>query len=85
MTVYNVKNQWGGPTAPWRDGGTWSMGGLDGQFISLLQLISTDIGISLTGKIAFDGGEAVDCRAEEVDTNRYRVQACWSGVGGEWP
>src|SRR5688572_24202382 len=28
---YKVENQWGGSSAPWHDGGTWTIGGRDNQ------------------------------------------------------
>ncbi|MEQ6123518.1 hypothetical protein AAON49_04900 [Pseudotenacibaculum sp. MALMAid0570] len=41
---YEVENQWGGSNAPWHPGGTFVIGGRDGQHVVRLKVSSSDGG-----------------------------------------
>ncbi len=41
---YKVENQWGGSSAPWNDGGTFTIGGRENQRVIRLQVSSSDGG-----------------------------------------
>lgn len=52
---YTVQNPWGGSRAPWNPGGTWVIGGRNGQAVVALDVKSTDKGQSLNGTMAYNG------------------------------
>jgi hypothetical protein len=56
---YNVENQWGGNTAPWRPGGTWVIGGRSDQHVIQLNVTSNNNGSTLDGSMTYNGEGAI--------------------------
>lgn len=55
MGLYSVKNQWGGSSAPWHEGGKWVIGGRPNQDVIALNVKSEDGGKTLTGTMIYRG------------------------------
>lgn len=60
---YSVKNQWGGASAPWHPGGTWTLGGREDQRIVKLSFSSEDSGETLSGTLTYQGEGPIGFRA----------------------
>lgn len=54
MALYMATNQWGGPDAPWQNGGYWVIGGRSEQKVIALDVSSSDDGDSLFGSMTYD-------------------------------
>lgn len=53
---YSVKNQWGGSSAPWHDGGNWVIGTRNGdQNVVQMKVKSGDDGKTLEGEMTYQG------------------------------
>ncbi len=61
--TYTVENQWGSADAPWNPGGTWVLGGRDGQSVVAIDISSEDEGNTLTGTMTYDGEGPIGFRA----------------------
>lgn len=55
MGLYRVKNQWGGSSAPWRQGGQWIIGSRPKQDVIALNIKSNDGGKTLKGTMTYKG------------------------------
>ncbi|MDJ0571216.1 MAG: hypothetical protein QNJ53_19495 [Pleurocapsa sp. MO_192.B19] len=55
MGLYRVKNQWGGSSAPWRQGGQWTIGNRPKQDVIALNIKSNDGGKTLKGTMTYKG------------------------------
>lgn len=53
--TYTVENQWGGNAAPWRPGGSWTIGARPNQPVVAVNVRSTDNGRTLTGTMTYRG------------------------------
>lgn len=84
MTVYSIQNQWGGPSAPWHDGGIFNIGNRDGQLPVALHIQSGDGGLSFTGTMTYKGEGPISVRANHVTENCYQVENRWGGEGAPW-
>ena len=82
--VYDVENQWGGPSAPWNDGGVWIIGGRSGQSVIALNISSSDNGTTLNGTMAYAGEGAIGFRASLTQSNTYVVENQWGGSSAPW-
>ena len=60
--TYGVENQWGGSSAPWHPGGTWTLGSRTGQPVVALQITSRDGGRTFTGTMTYRGEGPVGFR-----------------------
>jgi hypothetical protein len=60
---YSVKNQWGGASAAWHPGGTWTLGGRDDQRMVKLNFSSSDSGDTLSGTLTYQGEGPIGFRA----------------------
>ena len=63
---YKVENQWGGSSAPWHAGGTWTIGGRSNQPVVALSITSPDAGKTLSGTMTYKGEGPIDFRASVV-------------------
>jgi hypothetical protein len=82
MAFYQVENQWGGPKAPWHEGGVWMMGRRPQQYLTYVNMkASADSPMIMHGELAYGGEQKVTCRAEEVGWNKWAVQV---QVNGNW-
>ncbi len=61
--TYTVENQWGSADAPWNPGGTWVLGGRDGQRVVAIDISSEDEGNTLSGTMTYDGESLIGFRA----------------------
>lgn len=53
--TYEVQNQWGGSSAPWHPGGTWTIGGRENQNVVALSVRSPNNGMNLDGTMTYAG------------------------------
>ena len=84
MAVYSVKNQWGGSSAPWHDGGSWVLGARDNQNVVAIDIKSTDDGKSFTGTMTYEGEGPIGFRAKNMTGNTYMVENQWGGDNAPW-
>jgi len=81
--VFAVDNQWGGPSAPWHQGGEWVIGSRD-QGVAAVQISSADNGKTFTGSMTYVGEGPIGFRATAVAGNNYVVENQWGGDSAPW-
>lgn len=81
---YTVENQWGGPQARWNPGGSWVIGGRNGQPVVALRISSADGGRTLTGTMTYRGEGPIGFRALNTGGNGYNVENQWGGPRARW-
>ena len=96
---WNVQNQWGGASAPWNQGGVWTIGARVNQPVVRLLISSTDNGANLNGVMAYKGEGLIGFRAQLQKPvvpvvpvlpvppkvpNAYNVQNQWGGASAPW-
>ncbi|MEM1324031.1 MAG: lectin ESA-2 [Bacteroidota bacterium] len=84
MAVYSVKNQWGGSSAPWHDGGSWVLGARDNQNVVAMDIKSNDGGQTFTGTMTYEGEGPIGFKATNVAGNTYTVENQWGGSSAPW-
>jgi hypothetical protein len=88
MAIFAVKNQWGGASQPWHEGGSYVLGCRPGQNIVAINISSTDGGKTLTGTMKYAGEGDIQVVATHISANNYSVQNSWGGQplqdGGNW-
>ncbi|AUT01303.1 lectin ESA-2 [Nostoc sp. CENA543] len=82
--LYQVKNQWGGSSAPWNDGGIWVIGCRSGQNVVAIDVTSNDNGNTLTGTMTYKGEGPIGFKATRTQSNTYAVQNQWGGSSAPW-
>ncbi|WP_061301634.1 lectin OAA family protein [Janthinobacterium agaricidamnosum] len=82
--LHHVKNQWGGPSAPWNEGGVWVLGGRSGQNVAALNINSADGGNTFTGAMKYVGEGQIGFRATLTQSNTYLVENQWGGDSAPW-
>ncbi len=82
--TYGVENQWGGSSAPWNPGGSWTLGGRPGQPVVALQITSRDGGRTFTGTMTYRGEGPIGFRATSTGNNQYTVENQWGGNAAPW-
>lgn len=63
---YVVQNQWGGPSAPWHDGGTFVLGARDNQYVVQLSIQSQDNGQTFGGTMTYAGEGPIGFQAQNL-------------------
>jgi hypothetical protein len=81
--AYSVENQWGGPSAPWHNGGVWVIGARD-QAVVEVSVASTDSGKTLNGNMTYAGEGPIGFRGNSVAGNNYAVENQWGGSSAPW-
>ncbi|MES1242719.1 MAG: lectin OAA [Acidobacteriota bacterium] len=84
MSQYSVQNQWGGNTAPWHPGGTWTLGGRSNQNPVAINITSGDNGQTFTGTMTYAGEGPISFRATRTGGNSYSAQEQWGGSSAPW-
>ena len=84
MSNYTIKYQRGGASAPWHDGGTWTIGSRANQLPLALQAASNDGGKTLIGTMTYAGEGPIGVRATRSATNTYQVTNQWGGDSAPW-
>jgi lectin domain-containing protein len=84
MSTFQVKNQWGGTTAPWHDGGIWVLGARADQNAVAVNINSTDGGKTFTGTMTYAGEGPIGCKATMTGVNTYKVENQWGGNTAPW-
>ena len=84
MTLYQVENQWGGSSAPWHQGGTWSLGGRDNQNVVAVNITSNDGGQTFNGTMTYAGEGPIGFKATREGSNNYTVENQWGGSSAPW-
>jgi len=84
MTLYQVKNQWGGSSAPWHEGGKWAIGGRANQNVVAINVKSVDGGKTLNGIMTYAGEGSIGFRATQSGSNNYTVENQWGGTAAPW-
>lgn len=82
--VYQVQNQWGGPSAPWHPGGDFILGDRMNQHVVRLDINSSDGGRILTGTMTYQGEGPIGFRGFLLGRNRYAVENQWGGSRAPW-
>jgi hypothetical protein len=89
-SAYGAKNQWGGNSAPWHEGGQWVLGCRADQAVVGLNVTSPDNGETLVGSMTYANEGAIGFRGTLTLANTYTVENQWGGTsapwhpGGEW-
>ncbi len=82
---YQVTNQWGGPSAPWQDGGTWVIGSRTNQHVVAINVQSNDGGQTLNGTMTYSSEGPIGFRATHFGSNNdYKVENQWGGDAAPW-
>jgi hypothetical protein len=84
MSTFQVKNQWGGNTAAWNDGGVWVLGSRPDQNAVAVNIKSSDSGRTFTGTMTYSGEGAIGFRATLTEDNTYNVENQWGGNNAPW-
>jgi hypothetical protein len=84
MANYEVENQWGGTSAPWHPGGTWTLGARNNQNVVAISISSQDGGKTLTGTMTYSGEGPIGFRAKLISKNTYTVENQWGGDSAPW-
>ena len=84
MAIYAVKNQWGGSSAPWHDGGSFVLGCRNDQNLVDINISSEDGGKSFSGTIIYEGEGPIGFKATQVAGTNYSVQNQWGGDSAPW-
>ena len=82
--AYAAKNQWGGKTAPWHEGGEWALGCRAGQPVLALDVHSPDGGRTLVGTMRYAGEGPIGFRGTRTMANTYVVENQWGGNTAPW-
>jgi hypothetical protein len=82
--LYQVRNQWGGSSAPWNEGGVWVIGGRSDQPVVQLQVTSNDNGQTLFGTMTYTGEGPIGFKAQLTQNNTYVVENQWGGPAAPW-
>jgi hypothetical protein len=82
--LHHVRNQWGGASAPWNEGGMWVLGSRSGQNVVALDIASSDGGNTFTGQMKYAGEGAIGFRATLTQSNTYIVENQWGGSSAPW-
>jgi hypothetical protein len=82
--LHHVQNQWGGPSAPWNEGGMWVFGCRAGQNVVALNIASLDGGTTFTGQMKYAGEGAIGVRGTLTQSNTYTVENQWGGETAPW-
>ncbi len=83
-TDYVVQNQWGGPSAPWHQGGAWILSTRGDQNVVGMDISSGDGGTSLNGTMQYSGEGPIGFRGTHVVGNTYEVANQWGGSSAPW-
>jgi hypothetical protein len=81
---YVIENQWGGSAAPWHPGGTWLIGGRNGQAVVAIDVTSSDNGATLNGTITYKGEGPIGFHGRAIGGNNYIVEDQWGGNSAPW-
>lgn len=84
MALYNIKNQWGGDTAPWKEGGKWILGTRDDQGLLAVNIQSSDRGETFVGTMVYEGERSIDVKAKRLSANTYEVENHWGEASTPW-
>jgi hypothetical protein len=84
MALYAAKNQWGGSTAPWHEGGVWVLGCRDNQNLAAANIKSADGGETFSGTITYAGEGPISFRAKRTTGNGYAAEVQWGGSSAPW-
>lgn len=84
VNQYVVENQWGGSSAPWNPGGSWTLGSRDKQRVVAIDVTSSDGGKTLTGTATYAGEGPIGFKGELTTANQYAVQNQWGGSSAPW-
>lgn len=84
MSQYSVQNQWGGSSAPWHPGGTWTLGGRNNQNPVAVAISSSDNGKTFTGTMTYAGEGPIGFKAAQTSGNSYNAQVQWGGNNAPW-
>lgn len=83
--AYNGQNQWGGPKAPWHQGGQWAIGGRPGQDVLSIDVESGDGGRTLAGTVAYTSEGPVGFKARLTEcANTYAAEQQAGGPNAAW-
>ncbi len=82
--TYTVENQWGGTSAPWRDGGTWVLSGRNNQNVIAMDIVSKDNGKTFEGTMTYQNEGPVGFKATQLEGNNYQVANQWGGNTAPW-
>nr|BAX08599.1 lectin ASL-2 [Agardhiella subulata] len=83
-TVYEVENQWGGSSAPWRPGGDFVIGSRAGQGVVGLDVSSSDDGKTLTGTMTYEREGPIGFKGTQSGGDSYNVENQWGGSSAPW-
>jgi len=81
---YSTQNRWGGESGSWKAGGEFILGSRETQFITAMDLKSSDSGKTLTGTMTYVGEGPITVKATALGTNLYRVESQWGGDSAKW-
>ncbi|WP_375505844.1 hypothetical protein [uncultured Nostoc sp.] len=84
MPIYQVKNQWGGSSAPWHEAGRWTFGDRSEQNVVAINVKSDDDGETLNGTMTYKGEGPIGFRASRYINNVYRIENQWGGDSAPW-
>jgi hypothetical protein len=82
--AYNAKNQWGGKSAPWHEGGQWVLGCRAKQDVVAVNVMSNDGGKSLSGRMTYSGEGPIGFKGSLIAANTYYVENPWGGNDAPW-
>jgi hypothetical protein len=82
--TYNVENQWGGPFAPWNNGGVWVIGGRVDQRVEKLDIVSSDDGLTLEGIIQYVNEGPIGFKASNKVDNEWKVKEQSGSNSAAW-
>src|SRR5208282_1355069 len=71
---YVIENGWGDSAASWHPGGTWLIGGRNGQAVVAIDVTSPDNGATLNGTITYKGEGPIGFRGRATGSNNYIVE-----------
>lgn len=85
MAIYQIKNQWGGSSAPWHAGGTFVLGSRGDQNVVEVNITSGNGGKNFSGTMTYVGEGPIGFRATQtVGNNNYVVENQWGGNSAPW-
>lgn len=84
MAIYSVKNQWGGSSAPWHNGGSWVLGCRNDQNVVEVRISSNDGGKTFTGTMTYEGEGPIGVKATQIAGTNYSVENQWGGDSAPW-
>ena len=81
---YNTQVQWGGSSAPWNQGGVWTIGCRGpSQLVVNVDLHSDDEN-TLRGEITYSGEGPIGFQGTQTQKNHYTTQNQWGGNSAPW-